>query len=81
MYKLLVLDVETAFLHGDLKEEIYMTLPTGFHLLPENAKLLRNMGYNGPIKIAKDHFCVRLGKGLYGLVQAARQWWKKIYRR
>ena len=36
------------------------------------------MGYNGPIEKAKDHFCARLGKGLYGLVQAARQWWKKI---
>ena len=78
MYKLLVLDVETTFLHGDLDEEIYMSLPAGYHLLPENKKLLRDMGYKGPIEKAKDHFCTRLGKGLYGLVQAARQWYKKF---
>ena len=24
------------------------------------------------------HFCAKLGRGLYGLVQAARQWWKKF---
>ena len=36
------------------------------------------MGYDGPIEKAKDHFCARLGKGLYGLVQAARQWYKKF---
>ena len=77
-YEILVLDVETAFLHGDLDEEIYMSLPAGYHLLPENEKLLRGMGYDGPIEKAKDHFCARLGKGLYGLVQAARQWYKKF---
>ena len=77
-YQIVVLDVEAAFLHGDLVEEIYMVLPTGFHHLPENVKLLQDMGYNGPIEKAKDHFCARLGKGLYGLVQAARQWWKKF---
>ena len=77
-YQIVVLDIEAAFLHGDLVEEIYMVLPTGFHHLPENVKLLQDMGYNGPTEKAKDHFCARLRKGLYGLVQAARQWWKKF---
>ena len=29
-WDLAILDVETAFLYGDLKEDIYMDLPVGF---------------------------------------------------
>jgi len=61
-------DIETAFLYGDLEEEIYMIFPDGYE------RYLREKGeeYN-----ASDH-CVLLTKALYGLVQAARQWWRKI---
>ena len=55
--KALIVDVETAFLHGELEEEIYMECPPG-------------------LKASKDDCCV-LKKSIYGLVQAARQYFKK----
>jgi Reverse transcriptase (RNA-dependent DNA polymerase) len=54
-----LMDVETAFLHGDLDEEIYMDYPKG---LPN---------YN-------NNKCVKLKKALHGLVQSARQFYKKF---
>jgi Reverse transcriptase (RNA-dependent DNA polymerase) len=54
----IIVDVETAFLHGDIDEEIYMDAPPGL----------------------KHHEgeCVKLDKAFYGLVQAARQFFKKF---
>ena len=58
-----IIDVETAFLHGDLEEEIYMNCPPGFtEVLGENVF---------------DN-CLLLEKSIYGLVQAARQFFKKL---
>ena len=53
--------VETAFLYGDIEEEIFMKSPVGMEeidpgLSPED--------------------CYQLKKGIYGLCQAARQLWK-----
>ena len=53
-----IIDVETAFLHGDLKEEIFMDCPQG---LDSNL-----------------NDCLLLKKSLYGLVQSARQFFKKV---
>ncbi len=53
-----IVDIETAFLHGDLEEEIYMECPEGLE--------------------HDDDECVLLQKTIYGLVQAARQFYKKI---
>jgi hypothetical protein len=61
-------DIETAFLYGELEEEIYMDFPDGY----EN--YLNERGCN----FTSGEYCVILKKALYGLVQAARQWWKKI---
>jgi Reverse transcriptase (RNA-dependent DNA polymerase) len=57
------IDVETAFLYGDLTEEIYMTIPKGLEEFT-NRQLTDK--------------CVKLNKSIYGLVQAARAWWKQF---
>jgi Reverse transcriptase (RNA-dependent DNA polymerase) len=54
----IILDVETAFLHGHLDETIYMLPPKGLNL-PSTQ-------------------CLQLDKALYGLVQAARQFYIKF---
>lgn len=58
-----IIDVETAFLYGDLEEEIFMKIPSGF---------TECTGTDA------TGSCLELQRSLYGLVQAARQWWKKI---
>ena len=55
------MDVETAFLYGDLDEEVYMRQPPGFEVK------------------GKEGWVYRLRKGLYGLKQAARQWYLKLH--
>ncbi len=62
-------DVETAFLYGDLEEEIYMEFPEGF---AEYLKATTGLDLDGM------EYCLLLIKAIYGLVQAARQWWKKF---
>jgi Reverse transcriptase (RNA-dependent DNA polymerase) len=54
----MIFDVETAFLNGDLEEEIYMDCPEGMESEPGE--------------------CLLLLKSIYGLVQAARQYFKKF---
>jgi hypothetical protein len=56
------LDVDSAFLYGDLDEEIYLEQPEGF----------RVDGTNG------EKLVCRLRKAIYGLKQAGRIWWKLI---
>jgi hypothetical protein len=53
-----IIDFETAFLHGDLEQEIYMDCPEGLESEPDE--------------------CVLLQKTIYGLVQSARQFFKKL---
>jgi len=54
----ILIDIDTAFLYGNLKEEIYMDLLEGM--------------------TSFDDKCLLLLKALYGLIQAARQWYKKF---
>jgi Reverse transcriptase (RNA-dependent DNA polymerase) len=62
-------DIETAFLYGELEEELWMEIPEGYpkYLLEIHNKVID----------PKTH-CLLLTKAIYGLVQAARQWWKKF---
>ena len=59
----LVSDVETAFLYGDIEEEIFMKSPVGMEEID-------------PGSSPED--CYQLRKEIYGLCQAARQFWKKF---
>ena len=59
-----VVDIDNAFLNGDLEHEIYMKIPEGYDEV-----------------VSKDvdkEDCLILQKAIYGLVQATRQFWKKI---
>ena len=63
-WSLTQMDVSNAFLHGELDEEIFMSLPQGY-TPKENDSLPPN-----PV--------CRLLKSLYGLKQASRQWYKRL---
>ena len=54
-----IVDIETAFFYGDLDEEIYTTIPEG----------IENVTGQRP----KDDETLILVHAMYGLVQAARQ--------
>jgi hypothetical protein len=53
-----IFDIETAFLHGNIKETIYMEIPKGME--------------------ANDNECLILKTTIYGLVQSAREFYKKL---
>ena len=56
--------IQTAFLHGDL--ELFLKFPDGYK------------EYLSKIGEAENSRFLRLNKSIYGLVQAARAWWKKF---
>ena len=59
----LVMNVETAFQYGDIGEEIFMNSPIGIEEID-------------PGSSPED--CYQLKKGIYGLCQTSRQFWKKF---
>lgn len=62
------LDINNAFLYGDLKEDIYMSLPPGYKVDWQTVE-----------GATSDSTLVcKLKKSLYGLKQASRQWYLKF---
>ena len=59
-----VSDIDNAFFSGDLEHEIYMKIPEGYDEVINH-------------DVDKEDSLI-LQKAIYGLVQAARQLWKKI---
>ena len=60
-FNAVLLDVETALLYGKLEEEIHMEIPSGYKEV-----------YQEP----ERDIVLKLQMAMYGLVQAARQWFK-----
>jgi len=58
-----LLDIETAFLYRKLEEEIYMEIPSGYKEVYQEAE-------KGTV--------FKLQMAMYGLVQAAQQWFKRL---
>ena len=61
-----IVDIEAAFLEADLDEEIYIEWPDG----------IADFHYENETTMTDN--CIRLDKAMYGTVQAARQWFKKL---
>ncbi|MCO5554048.1 hypothetical protein L7F22_007574 [Adiantum nelumboides] len=62
--ELVQMDVKTAFLHGDLVEDVYMKQSKGFEVKLE--------------KPSKEKMMCGLKKALYELKQGSRQWYIKF---
>ena len=69
------MDVKTAFLAGDIDEDIYIEVPEGFKITEEDIVHL-NLGDD--VDIDKLDLVCELEKSMYGTKQAPRCWNKKI---
>ena len=63
----MLIDVETAFLYGEIEKEIYMDVPVEMKEI-----------FSDPHETDDENTCYQLFEGIYGLWQSARQFWKKF---
>ena len=66
-YYVEIADVQTAFLHGQLEETLYIDIPQGYNHFMKLFYPNHNIGNY-----------LKLNKSIYGLVQAVQSWWKKF---
>ena len=69
-YEIMQFDVKTAFLHGKLKENVYMNIPQGLKVSSAKSSGMGNA------KNESGKFVCKLNKALYGLKQASRCWYE-----
>ena len=60
-----IVDVETAFLYGEMDVDLYMEIPEGLQYFED---------------VNPNTDCLKLKRTIYGTVQAARQWFKYFIR-
>ena len=70
------MDVKTAFLNGEIEEDIYIEIPEGVEVTPED---LAELGLDKADDIDKLDLICKLEKSMYGTKQAPRFWNKKIH--
>ena len=69
------IDFKTAFLNGDLEEEIYIRIPEGYSVDTNSV----NSSLDNSLGTERNSQVWLLTKSLYGLKQAPRQWNKKLH--
>ncbi|XP_021724278.1 uncharacterized protein LOC110691630 [Chenopodium quinoa] len=68
------MDATNAFLHGELDEDVYMSLPQGYTTYGSRIQV----DSQGKTPIKNSHLVCRMNKSLYGLQQAPTQWFVKL---
>lgn len=78
------MDIQTAYLNGELDKSLYMEIPENLKETLENIKkskdpILKNEAVKMLNEINKGNKVCALKKALYGLKQSGRQWYKKLH--